>query len=145
MISNFVVKRKENVSGRCHFVKGRWSHWTHQIWNKKSIYELNRTHFSNMVTKIPPIHLDNMLKTLLKIGGEIFILSKIFLTWIIVMKYKIWRIWDVINTFLWKGDSPIGHIKFETKNIYIVFTKLTFQIWLRKLPQLILMIFGRLS
>ena len=81
------------------FVKGRQSHWTHKIWNKKYIYCFYETHFSNMVTKIAPIDFDDIRKTLLKIGGVIFILSKKFSSWILVMKYKIWRIWDVINTF----------------------------------------------
>ena len=37
----------------------------------------------------------------------------------------------------------VEKIEFERKFIYIVFTKLTLQIWLPKLPKLILMLFGR--
>ena len=81
------------------FVKGRQSHWTHKIWNKKYIYCFYETHFSNMVTKIAPIDFDDIRKTLLKSSGVIFILSKKFSSWIPVMKYEIWRIWDVINIF----------------------------------------------
>ena len=37
----------------------------------------------------------------------------------------------------------VEKIEFKRKIIYIVFTKLTLQIWLPKLPKLILMLFGR--
>ena len=64
-------------------------YWKYKILNKKFIYDLNRTHFLNMITKIAPIHLDNIVKTLSKIGGEIFFFSKYFLFWMIVTNYQI--------------------------------------------------------
>ena len=59
-------------------------YWKKKILNKKSIYDFNRTHFWNMMIKIAPLHLDNIVKTLFKIGGEIFDTSKYFLFWMII-------------------------------------------------------------
>ena len=78
-------------------------HWRYKILNKKSIYETNRTHFLNMTTKIAPIHPDNNVKTLLKIGGVIFISWKYFLFWMIVTNYQILGIWGV-SRFLIKTN-----------------------------------------
>ena len=54
-----------------------------------------------------------------------------------------WRKENIEYVILLNKNGSIENIEFERKFIYIVFTKLTFQIWLPKLPQLMLMIFGR--
>ena len=79
-------------------------YWKYKILNKKSIYETKRTHFLNMSTKIAPIHPDNNVKTLLKIGGVIFISWKYFLFWMIVTNYQILGICGVSTTFLIKTN-----------------------------------------
>ena len=54
-----------------------------------------------------------------------------------------WRKENSEYVILLNQNGSIEKIEFERKFIYIVFTKLTFQIWLPKLPKLMLMLFGR--
>ena len=71
--------KNSGVIFKVYFYGFEYCIFRYKIFNSKSIYDFNRTHFSNLTSKIASIHVDIIVKTLSNIGGEIFILKKNFL------------------------------------------------------------------